>query len=239
MLLKVFLYFIVYFFELRQSTDFQAQLRLIAESHEIMEVVEWNQKYYGSYAITDLNRNGRLEIIFSHVEGTGRYSYNSIYEVNETFDGITEYMRKEKWTESEADIAEETEVATYYDAVQGRYYYIFSDYLRDGMNCYYQNKRAIYLEENALKSMPLAFEEAYFDLEQDKWICEYTGADRETVIDEDAYDTVEEIFFENLSGTVTKIGWMYNTEDDCFDGTIEERVEMFQKSLQESSFGEK
>ena len=38
---------------------------------------------YG-YAITDLDQNGRLEIIASSCQGTGIYTYSNYYEVNES-----------------------------------------------------------------------------------------------------------------------------------------------------------
>jgi len=42
---------------------------------------------YG-YSVTDFKKNGRLEIIASTCQGNGLYTHSSIWEVNESMDGL-------------------------------------------------------------------------------------------------------------------------------------------------------
>ena len=41
------------------------------------------------YTVTDLDQNGRLEIIWTFTEGSGKFTRNHTYEINEDYNGIT------------------------------------------------------------------------------------------------------------------------------------------------------
>ena len=62
------------------APDYEAQIKLLAERSE-----EWNQDdgvlpyYYHQYTVTDLDWNGRLEILAMSTQGTGIFTYGTIY----------------------------------------------------------------------------------------------------------------------------------------------------------------
>lgn len=71
------------------SIDFEDQIKLLADSQS-----QWQQPeepgtpYY--YAVTDLDRNGRLEILAMSTQGTGVFTYGKIYEVNNSGSALAE-----------------------------------------------------------------------------------------------------------------------------------------------------
>ncbi len=82
-----------------------------------------------SYAVTDLDGNGRLEVIASNMGGTGAFTYSHFYEVNEQFDGLVECETKFVEGDSQPDIIETT-VDVYYDQITGKVYYIEHDLIK-------------------------------------------------------------------------------------------------------------
>ena len=67
------------------SEEISAQLSLIAANASV-----WVQDAsYGTvyqYTVTDLDQNGRLEVIAASLQGTGLYTYSCFFEVNEARD---------------------------------------------------------------------------------------------------------------------------------------------------------
>lgn len=88
--------------------------------------------YYCS--VTDLNSNGRLEIIIAYCGGSGRYTYFSIYEMDEKCENAVEIytFNGENMNERAPDIIK-TKWEGIYDEEQGFYHYYISDLLKDGI----------------------------------------------------------------------------------------------------------
>ncbi|KAB0577004.1 hypothetical protein EI53_01770 [Fusobacterium naviforme] len=102
-----------------------------------------SEPYYDTmgYAVTDLDHNGRTELIVAFTTGTGYYSENHIYEINEAGDGFTEC----KWSgsgiqrENNGDFAPDLmndngadAFRVYYDKAEDRYHYICENVVRSG-----------------------------------------------------------------------------------------------------------
>ncbi|MGN0353185.1 MAG: hypothetical protein ACI4ES_16215 [Roseburia sp.] len=134
-------------------TNVEEQLTLIAENASLW-LGDCEGIYY-QYAITDLDQNGRLEIITSSCEGTGHYSYNQIYEVNEALDSLI--LCEPDWEEGESqpDLAVST-VPVYYDFEHNVYLYVFDDMLKISATEYYENKQTLSLQNKQLVSCLLA-----------------------------------------------------------------------------------
>ena len=66
--------------------EIEKQLNLIMNNKNLWYKDTEFEKY--SYAVTDLDKNGRIEIISSVCQGTGIYTYTEIYEVNESMDDL-------------------------------------------------------------------------------------------------------------------------------------------------------
>ena len=70
--------------------DVKKQLTIIAENKDMwITELEYADEVY-RYAISDLDHNGRYEVIVSNMGGTGLYTYSRFFEVNETYDGLVE-----------------------------------------------------------------------------------------------------------------------------------------------------
>lgn len=67
-----------------------AQLQIIAKNKELwLDGLNDEDAVY-QYAVTDLDGNGRKEIIVSQKEGTENYIYSRIFQVNDSYDGLEE-----------------------------------------------------------------------------------------------------------------------------------------------------
>ena len=80
------------------------QVKLIAENRDLWLVTDPQQADFMSYAVTDLDENGRLELIATTTEGSGRFSSTQFWEISEDFASLqpVEYLFGE--THSEPDI---------------------------------------------------------------------------------------------------------------------------------------
>ena len=222
----------------QNSTTYEEQLQLMAENEDIIECGKFIESHYGYCAVTDLDRNCRLEMLFSHTEGSGLYAYNDYYEVNETYDGMTRYKDESEWTNEEAQILWYEEIDTYYDDEKETYYYIFDAYSRDGSELYYINRRALFLKDGSINSISLGFKEGERQAADSEWAETYWGADRETVITKEEYENAAEIYFDDCIKKCTKIKWIDCKNSEVFHKTTEEILEVLQKSLMESSFAQ-
>ncbi len=213
------------------KTSAGAQLDLLAKAEGLEGMWSYIEENNGGFAVTDLDRNGRLEIVFSTNMGTGRYSYNSFYEVNEEYDGVEEcfYAEGTRYA-SEADILWHTEVECYYDVESNTRYYIFDDYLREGLHHAYVNRSAMYMEEGEVKSLPLAFKESSWNKEREDWDKICTSGDGEKLITEEDYDNAAVCYFEGMPCEIVRISWKKGFSDKSIV------YEMLSESLAESSF---
>lgn len=73
------------------SAEPSSQLQLLTDQYEVMAQEYMEAIYMGQapkVAVADLNRNGRLELIFTDCQGTGGYSYTSVYEISEDYSSV-------------------------------------------------------------------------------------------------------------------------------------------------------
>lgn len=101
----------------------------------IREKTTWLLNYdyvndWERFTIKDLDENGRLELIVSHHGGTGHYTYNHFYEINETYDGLVEWNLNISEEQSQPDLLLAEEIPIYTDE-QGLTHYLVEDYIRD------------------------------------------------------------------------------------------------------------
>lgn len=106
--------------ELGLTDEIQEQITLISR-----ERVIWFPRFIGAntlcYMITDLNQNGRLEIVTTVI--ASRYEDTTVYEVSEDGKGLVKYKSNYNSEQRQLNIAEETAPEVYYDADTGQYYY--------------------------------------------------------------------------------------------------------------------
>lgn len=182
----------------------------------------WKQTdEFGSwgFTVTDLDQNGRLEIISASTQGTGMYTLIKIFEVSDEGNTLTEITQDRPEYESSPDIMYQ-QVQRFYDPESGHYYYIFNDFIRNGFAENYQKKLAVSLEDGVWKETPLAVKSTI-----------YTDAEHFTVtakdadgndITEEQFEQAEKTTFSQCESDAVCLEWiMTDTESFAALGTDE------------------
>ncbi|MCM1180338.1 MAG: hypothetical protein NC347_08795 [Clostridium sp.] len=105
-------------------------------------VDEWIDTYkYSAYpfyvTVTDLNKDGKLELITATIDGTAKYSHNNYYVVKRGKGELIQLQTNIRQGQSSADIIynimyeenEKENVPVYYDVRNNMYYSIHKDYI--------------------------------------------------------------------------------------------------------------
>ena len=134
----------------------EKQLKVILDNISMWSLSGESKEYdtYG-YAITDLDGNGRLEIVTSHCDGTGLYSHNKYYEVNENLNGLVEVSTNLKPEEIETYIMDGAS-KVFYDKVQDEYHYVFTNVTRNGPAEYLESKYELVMKGENINQTLLA-----------------------------------------------------------------------------------
>ena len=174
------------------SFDASAQLQFLAQHVDLWTSQEDPYVDFYNYAVTDLNQNGWLELISTICEGTGLYSTNEVWELNETGDDLIHYTISTLPEEnSQADMLGTTSIPVYFDATANRYYCIFSDLEKNGAAEYYENTRSLVLENGILKDTLLAYRTTFYSSD---------GTQKITCTDPDA-NIISEEDYEKIAST--------------------------------------
>lgn len=193
--------------EEQSGKSFSEQLRVIAECRDIWMPVAEDAGENWQCAVTDLDHNGRYEIIVADVTGTGIYTYSSFYEVNESYDGLNECGTDFVEGDSQPDIVSDT-LETYIDD-QGHYFYAVYDLIRNGAAQYYENVRALTLSEGRICTAPIAYRTTIYDEGVPTVTCE--DADGNTITEEE-YESAAENYFAGYSKSTTSVVWQQLSE---------------------------
>jgi len=184
------------------------QLQLIADN---IDTWRGDDTEVYNYAVTDLDQNGRLEIISSSCQGTGLYTYTDVWEVDEALSKLDPIENPVVEGDSQADIIVES-TPVYFDADSGVYNYVFGDVTRNGLAGYYENVRAITLVDGTLSQKYIAYKSMVSDTPNAKSTVTYTASDGKTVISEDEYAAAVENAFAGLEKKKAAFGW---TDEDA------------------------
>ena len=114
------------------------------------------------YTVTDLDRNGRLELITASLQGSGLYTWANVWEVNEGFTGLNECPDDIGEGQGWPDLIKDS-LPYYYDAAAGRYSYVCEDITRDGGARYYTALESFALQNGRLSVRALASMEELYD----------------------------------------------------------------------------
>lgn len=186
-----------------KAGDAAQQVQLIAEhAGQWTDTMEEEGVLY-FYAVTDLDHNGRLELITSSCQGTGLYTYSYYYEVNENFDGLHNFELSVPEGDSQPDIITDS-VPVYYDSQKNLYYYIFDDTIRGGAGMSYTYKCALFINGGKVETIGLGSKGTVFD--GDAVSVTYTDADNRE-ISEDEYLTIADTRFKGLEKDTASIDW--------------------------------
>ena len=140
-----------------EETAPETQTQFSSDVHSQMEIIVRNYDYICSdfyifteaypsavFAVTDLNHNGRLEIIVSSIQGSGAFSKTNFYEISEDYSTL-EKLKIDGVDESDdaGDFLEyinSENLVSLYDCYlkNGEYYYLLKDYASAGWDYKYQ-----------------------------------------------------------------------------------------------------
>jgi len=156
------------------------------------------------YAITDLDRNGRLEVLTASLQGSGMYTYVVCREVNETCTGLT--FCHDNLAEGDAwpDIIKDS--LTYYrNPANGLYTYVCEDVVRDGAAHHITTLESFCLDSMRIDVRRLAsMDELYTDQNSSvRHFYDENGA--ETT--ESAYTAAEQRFFAGQEKGTLSLSW--------------------------------
>ena len=155
-------------------------------------------------AITDLDHNGRLEIMLASLQGAGLYTWVNVWEVNENYTGLT--LCEDNTGEGEAwpDIIKET-LTAYRDPASGRYTYYCEDYMRDGAAHYWTGLDSFCLENGRIDVKTLASKDEVYN-EQGTSTIRYFDANG-AEISEDAWNNAERNAFSGQEPGTLSLSW--------------------------------
>lgn len=108
------------------------------------------------YAITDLDHNGRIELVAAVTEGTGQYTSGRIIEIDEAYSAFREVNLGLAAREYLPDVIT-SPVDTYYDAASDTYYYIYTDTNPDANAAHYDVLEALSLKNGILSHTVLGW----------------------------------------------------------------------------------
>lgn len=197
-------------------TDSEWQLKLIAEN---VELWRYEEDYLScGYAVTDLDQNGRLEILASSMQGTGLYTYTICFEVNEAGDGMDQVVLDSEvlmFLGSEPDIMQKT-ATVYCDSAEAVYRYLFDDTMRISAASCVNTQMILWKEGSQLLVDPLAYED--ISAGEDFETHTYQTMDGEELT-KSAYNSLADEKYSGLSKRTARFGWLYlgREEFDSYD----------------------
>ncbi len=184
------------------SRSIYSQLGIMADNMDIW----YHEPDYADdlycFAVTNLDLDDRLELIVANYGGTGEYTYSHFYEINESYDGLTECETNFAEGESQPDIIEEF-ISVFCDA-KGIFHYIFFDNLRIGAGEDDLITSALTLQNGKITNDPLRCMRVTYGEEQGS-IAYTNGAGDE--ITEEEYKNAVENAFEGLTSYTVTFGW--------------------------------
>ncbi len=121
------------------TADIDSQLQLIADSFDVLSA-DLEENLFPMdpmFTVADLNHNGRLEIIISDIQGSGKFSYTRYYEVSEDYSSLVLMtVNGEAVTDERGDVSipRDGDGIVVYNCYtfNGEYYYEIGDYASAG-----------------------------------------------------------------------------------------------------------
>lgn len=150
----------------------------------------------GCFAVEDLDGDGRLELIVWTMGGTGRFSDNYFYRINESGTGIEELIKEEVCEWDLGTLWGNDEPHVFLEPTSGRRYYLVKDYCNMGGYSTYAIDGYLYIEDGVVYEESIA---GY----------EYLYGEEHEIIEEKYYDAVgneiskeqwEQLYVEFMNG---------------------------------------
>lgn len=207
------------------DSSIEAQLQLFIDKSD-----KWYDEELVSFVgirftFSDLDQNGRIEMILAENANSGHYTSSYIYEVNENFNDINEIKYRIDGEEDaflEPDIIEEfTRVYEKY----GEIIYLYDDYVRSGFPYHACIRQLLCKRGDYIDIEKLATLEANYDQlseEEYGYVIQIVDVDENT-IDLDNYRRADALYFGETAPHLATFSWdtLVSEEDAEFGITID------------------
>ncbi len=195
------------------SSDPADQVKRIAEDRELWLTADPEQADGMLYAVTDLNENGRLELIATITEGTGLFSTIRFYEMNESFSGLEELEYTFGESHSEPDIGWFNSFRCYRGELGN--FLVASDEQRNGYGENYYNQDVLVLQDGTVEVLTISYcmvlaEDSNGDGEPEMHAYYYSsgGGEEEELTSEAFASSVDDFFGYRYDRYVMDLKWV-------------------------------
>ncbi len=185
------------------TVSVEEQTKLIMDNSELWAQSDEYDEWF--YTITDLDRNGRCEVIISSLQGSGLYTYSEYYEVNAEFNGIEKLSYSVSDGESQPDIMVDS-AQCYYDKAKDTYHYVFTDVVRGGAWQSWTGIVVLTLKNGTVSDEVIASLYQSFDENGEIVVKEYRNAEGNAVTEEE-YNQAEAEFFAGMESSEITLNW--------------------------------
>lgn len=184
----------------------EEQKTLLMGLYEQWAFEELGYPYSWYYSFTDLDRNGRMEVITGTTQGSGVFTTAHVRELSEGFNSLVPCSDFSAEGSSYPEICVK-EAVCFYDSGAGRYWYIFEDLTKNGYAEQYYSVWALSLSEGHIDSRVLASKEViYSDVDKPPAIsCRDEGGN---AISEAEYGSAAERAFAGCEKSVLPLEWV-------------------------------
>ncbi|MDO5445239.1 MAG: hypothetical protein Q4F31_06440 [Eubacteriales bacterium] len=190
------------------SLSSEKQLEIIMDNVSLWNCNDSYSVY--SYAITDLDGNGRLEVFAAITEGTGIYTYGKLFEV--TAQGS---LKEITLLGRDGDSLPEVIVSSaevYSDPSNGRRYYIFTDSLRNGIAESYESRYGFSLYMGRVLLEHICGKKTTQN-SSGSTVNEYYGADNAS-ISEQQFNSAVGNYYRGYQRSTASFGWFQFRDGD-------------------------
>ncbi len=194
--------------------DIANQVHVIMENRSTWDRDEMDMDTIG-YLVTDLDHNGRLEILVSRFGGTGLFTYTDGYEVNEAKDGIARIEKSWIEGQSEQDLMMRDSVPMYTKGVDAPKWYVFEDLTRD-QQWDFRSKEALSLQ-HGLWVVQLISSEGVEHKDDGTSRAVYNDCNGKQV-SKKAYDKQEQKVFKKYEKKEVRMPWLIYHRDEWENG---------------------
>lgn len=165
----------------------------------------WSEPWF--YTFTDLDHNGRLEVLAASTQGSGLYTYVKFYELRADGSGLDNLYHEGQEIEGADDWPEIVmdSLDCYYDGAADAYYYVCDNVLRISAAEHHISRAALCLKDGVAEWETLAT--CLHSVEGDLEKAEYRDASG-AEIDEAAFAQAAELRFAGLEKSELKLDWI-------------------------------
>ena len=187
--------------EKKAIPDEDAQISLIFSLLNSFRQDEKTDKW--SYTVTDLDHNGRLEVIAASIQGQGRYTNAKVWEISSDKKTLGVCRIPLEEGDSFPDIVTNT-ADTFHDKKSDEWFYLFNDHVTVSSNELYSSKCSLSLDDGVVNSVIYAFQST--QIQNGQMNVSFTDKDG-VPITPDEYESAGANVYAGLERSSTNFDW--------------------------------